>query len=201
MTNEEEKRKEEENKQFLKRLIDSEAETRIDLPAEPKKEEPNPNATTKASPPRRTPTPPPHIALDENNMPLPRRVDELDLEGTRVSPVAYDPPSRPRNVQPRYTSPAGTAPPAQPPVVGQSISFDWRAGWGGCLVRGALVAVFGIILFLIVGGSIALYSYYSIARTLPGVEDLKTRASQFETTRILDRNGNPLYEIIDPNAG
>ena len=29
----------------------------------------------------------------------------------------------------------------------------------------------------------------------------KTRASQFETTRILDRNGNLLYEILDPSAG
>ena len=28
-----------------------------------------------------------------------------------------------------------------------------------------------------------------------------TRAAQFETTRILDRNGNVLYEILDPNAG
>ena len=27
------------------------------------------------------------------------------------------------------------------------------------------------------------------------------RASQFETTRILDRSGNVLYEILDPNAG
>jgi penicillin-binding protein 1C len=33
------------------------------------------------------------------------------------------------------------------------------------------------------------------------VEDLQNRASQFETTRILDRNGNPLYDILDPNAG
>jgi hypothetical protein len=106
MTNEEEKRREEENNRFLKRLIDSEAETRTDLPVEPKKEEPNPNATTKASPPHRTPTPPPHIALDENNMPLPRRVDELDLEGTRVSPVAYEPSSRPRPVQTRLRQPA-----------------------------------------------------------------------------------------------
>lgn len=199
MTNEEEeKRREEENKRFLKRLIDSEAETRIDLPAEPQKEEPNPNATTKASPPRRTPTPPPHIPLDENNMPLPRRVDELDLEGTRVSPVAYEPPRRPRNVQTRL---APIQPPMQAPGAGRTIRFDWRTGWGGCLIRGLLVALFGIILFLILGGSIALYSYYSIARTLPSVEDLQNRASQFETTRILDRNGNPLYDIIDPNAG
>src|SRR5262245_18328247 len=102
MTNEEEKRREEENKRFLKRLIDSEAETRTDLPAESKEEEPvDPTATTKASPAHRTPTPPARIPLDENNMPLPRRVDELDMDGTRVSPVAYEPPSRPRNARTR----------------------------------------------------------------------------------------------------
>ena len=43
--------------------------------------------------------------------------------------------------------------------------------------------------------------YFSIARTLPDVAELRQKASQFETTRILDRNGNVLYEILDPNAG
>jgi membrane peptidoglycan carboxypeptidase len=194
MTNEEEKRREEENKRFLKRLVDSEAETRTDLPAEPKEDEPgDPAATTKASPPRRTPTP--HIPLDKDNMPLPRRVDELDLDGTRVSPVAYEPASRPRSTSTRL------GPPVQPPGGGHAITFDWRSGWSGCLVRALLVALFGVVVFLIIGGSAALYSYYSIARTLPSVEDLQNRASQFETTRILDRNGNPLYEILDPTAG
>src|SRR5918996_5706833 len=111
MTSEEEKRREEENKRFLKRLLDSEAETRTDVPVESKDggEQVDPNATTKASPAHRTP-PVPRIDLDENNMPLPRRVDELDLEGTRVSPVAYEPASRPRNTQTRL------APPIQPPL-------------------------------------------------------------------------------------
>src|SRR5512143_2723292 len=144
MTSEEEKRREEENKRFLKRLIDSEAETRTDLTAEPKEEEPNPNATTKASPPRHTPTPPPHIALDKDNLPLPRRVDELDLEGTRVSPVAYEPPSRPRNVQTPPVS--STQPPAQSTVAGWTLPFNLRSGWGGCLIRGLLVALFGAVL-------------------------------------------------------
>jgi penicillin-binding protein 1C len=201
MTSEEEKRREEENRRFLKRLIDSEEETRADVPIEPKDEEKvDPNATTKASPAQRTP-PPPRIDLDENNMPLPRRVDELDLEGTRVSPVAYDPPSRPRSTsaQTRLARPA--QPPMQPPVSGGTIPLDWRSGWGGCLIRGFLVALFGLVVLLIIGGSGLLFSYYSIARTLPSVEDLQNRASQFETTRILDRNGNPLYEILDPTAG
>ena len=198
MTSEEDKRREEENQRFLKRLIDSEAETRAEVPIDPKEDEEtvDPNATTKASPAQRTP-PPPRIDLDENNMPLPRRVDELDLDGTRVSPVAYDPPSRPR----RTSAQTRLARPAQPPVSGGTIRSGWRSGWGGCLVRGFLVALFGLVVLLIIGGSGLLFSYYSIARTLPSVEDLQNRASQFETTRILDRNGNALYEILDPTAG
>src|SRR5215208_1518970 len=202
MTTDEEKRREEENKRFLKRLIESESETRTDLPAEPKPKEEkpvDPSATTKASPAHRTPTPPRKIPLDENNMPLPRRVDELDMEGTRVSPVAYEPHSRPLNA-PTRLSPTNQLPlPAQ--TSRQAVTMDWRSGWGGCLIRGFLVALFGLVVALIIGGSGLLFSYYSIARTLPSVEDLQNRASQFETTRILDRNGNPLYEILDPNAG
>src|SRR6266498_4512837 len=197
---EEEKRREEENQRFLKRLIESEAETRTDIPVEPKAEDPaDPAATTKASPPHRTPTPPLKIPLDKDNMPLPRRVDELDLEGTRVSPVAYEPPSRPRNAQTRLPRPV--QPPIQPPTSRKTTTFDGRSGWGGCLIRSFLVALFGVVLALIIGASGLLFSYYSIARTLPSVEDLQNRASKFETTRILDRNGNPLYEILDPNAG
>src|SRR6266498_1653519 len=199
MTNEEEeKRREEENKQFLKRLIDSEAETRTDIPVEQKEEEPaDPAATTKASPAHRTP--PLNIPLDKDNMPLPRRVDELDMEGTRVSPVAYESPGRTRSAQTRLAPPI--QPPIQPPVSRKTTTFDWRSGWGCCLIRGFLVALFGVVVALIIGASGLLFSYYSIARTLPSVEDLQNRASKFETTRILDRNGNPLYEILDPNAG
>ncbi|HSM24681.1 MAG TPA: transglycosylase domain-containing protein, partial [Anaerolineaceae bacterium] len=49
--------------------------------------------------------------------------------------------------------------------------------------------------------SFGVYQYYKIAQSLPPVEELREKAAQFETTRILDRNGNVIYEIIDPNAG
>jgi penicillin-binding protein 1C len=205
MTSEEEKRREEEeNKDFLKRLLESEAETRVDRPVKPTEDEAvDPNATTKASPAHRTPSPPTRIPLDENNMPLPRRVDELDLDGTQVSPVAYEATSRPRTIQNAQTSwtPPSNQPPVQPPGPGMTPAYGWRRNWGGCLIRGFLVALFGMVLLMILGGSVLLFSYYSIARTLPSVEDLQNRASQFETTRILDRNGNLLYEILDPTAG
>ncbi len=42
---------------------------------------------------------------------------------------------------------------------------------------------------------------YVASLPLPSVAELRSRASQFETTRILDRRGNILYEINDPNAG
>jgi penicillin-binding protein 1C len=46
-----------------------------------------------------------------------------------------------------------------------------------------------------------MYTFYDIARQLPPVDDLRSLAAQFETTRILDRDGNVLYEINDPAAG
>src|SRR5687767_13968830 len=197
MTNEEkDPKKEEENQQYIRRLLDSEAETRAEPAIEPKPEEPaSQEGTTRASPPRRTPVPnPPPIALDKDNMPLPRRVDEVDMDGTRVTPVAYGASSRPRsNAQTRRT----VLPSEQP---SQPILTGWK-DYGGCLVRILILALFGVVVLTIIGGSALLFSYYSIARTLPSVEDLQTRASQFETTRILDRNGNLLYEILDPNAG
>ena len=203
----------EENKRRIKKLLDSEAETRAETPIEPKVDE---QGTTKASAAKKTPPPyfdpadtllfgdensePRHIPLDENNMPLPRRVNEVDMDGTRVSPVAYERASRPRGM----TETRRVSPPSQPRKAA-STSFDWRSiNWkktGGCLGRAAVLALFGIVILAIVVGSVGIYTYYSIARTLPSVDDLKNRASQFETTRILDRNGNLLYEILDPTAG
>jgi len=202
MTNEEEDNKEEERKLRVQRLLDSEADTRAETPIEPKKDEPasDQEGTTKANAPRRTPTPPPpHIALDKDNMPLPRRVDEIDMDGTRVTPVAYEPTSRPRNGNPQ-TRRNNVNPPSKPRSSSQPATIDWKQ-WGGCLMRLLVIVLFGLVLLAIIGGSALLYSYYSIARTLPSVEDLQARASQFETTRIMDRNGNLLYEILDPNAG
>ncbi len=183
----------------LRRLLASEDETLPDLPL-PAGQRPVPPAggtrpTTPHTP--HTPAPPPPFgptpdtplpALDKDNMPLPRRVDEIDTGATRVTPAAFNPPSTPRR-------PAANRR-RRPP----SASINWRNGWG-CLLRGLIVALFGMILAALIAGSYALYQYNAIAATLPNVDDLRQRASQFETTRILDRNGNLLYEILDPTAG
>ncbi len=201
MTNNE--NEEEDRIKRIQRLLDSEAETHAEPPFTPKEEAPKPEGTTKSSTPRRTPTPPPHIALDKDNLPLPRRVDEVDMGSTRVTPAAYDQVSRPRIGQAQPSQPRRVPPPSLPKSQPRKINLgklDLSQGWG-CLVRGFIFALFAIVILAIIGGSGLVISYYRIARTLPSVDDLKSRASQFETTRILDRNGNSLYEIIDPNAG
>jgi penicillin-binding protein 1C len=187
----------------LRRLLDSEEETRADLPAaedgsEPPKRStpvPDPDASG-ATPPFRRP------ALDKDNMPLPRRVDQIDVDGTRVTPAAYDRPTAGRQLRTRVTLRPPAPPPPKPPFdLRQALNnINWRSGMG-CFLRLLILAAFVTVVLGLCLGSVALYEYYSIARTLPSVQDLRNRASQFETTRILDRNGSLLYEILDPNAG
>ena len=178
-------------------------------------------------------TPPP--ILDENGMPLPRRVTEEDLDATQVSPAALSSPtpqrpaSRPRPATgPRPTT--GPRPDSQPVQQRPSMAYTpppqppakQPAWWqnlfrrpnrrsrngdpnfnraGGCLLKAVIWMLFvGLILFF--GAfSFMMIQYYSIAATLPSVEDVQSRTSQFETTRVLDRNGALLYEILDPSAG
>ena len=155
-------------------------------------------------------------AVDQNGMPLPRHVDEIDMDATRVTPTAYSNASRwrqagsaplpdRRTVSPGYPppmipAPAGRSPALPPPASAQTFSSDWRRGFG-CLLRLAISGLFVLVVVAVCLGSFLIYQYYSIARDLPNVGELRQRVSTFETSRILDRNGNLLYEILDPGAG
>jgi penicillin-binding protein 1C len=64
--------------------------------------------------------------------------------------------------------------------------------------------IFGLFVLVAIGlaaTSFGVYTYYSLAASLPSVDNLHENAAHFETTRILDREGNLLYEILDPQAG
>ena len=71
----------------------------------------------------------------------------------------------------------------------------------GCFFRVLFIIVSLIVVIGLCVITYGFYQYYQIAATLPDIDNLKSHASKFETTRILDRNGDLLYEIIDPNAG
>ncbi len=156
-------------------------------------------------------TPPPMLgttptvappAVDTRGMPLPRRVDEIDMDATQVSPVAYEPRYARQTPAPRPTprpAPRPVTPskpkPKLPPIDTRKVS--------GCFLRMTILGVFGTVVVGLLVGSIMLFQYFRIvnAEDWPDVGELYARTSQFETTRILDRNGNVLYEIMDPNAG
>jgi len=117
-------------------------------------------------------------------------------------------PEVPLTQRPPYAQaqPAPTRPPVFPVqqrAARSAAPVQHRGGqtaWS-CLVRAILIVLVMVTMLIVLGSAFAIYQYFTIASTLPSVEDLRKRASQFETTRILDRNGNTLYEIIDPNAG
>ena len=192
---------------------DPNAET--DVPAEPESDLADTSPTLQEKLNKIPPPPPlgnaertPPPALDEDGMPLPRRVTEDDLDATQVTPAAISSSSRRQTPQRGYTPPP-------PPISRQQAPYSMStrrpetaasgngrfSKAGSCLLRGVIVAAFaGLILFFL-AFSFMMIQYYSIAATLPSVEDIQSRTSQFETTRILDRNGALLYEILDPSAG
>ncbi len=136
---------------------------------------------------------PPPLFPEPGEMPLPERVSEIDLNATRVTPAAWQPTvqQRPTRLGP---------PPAQPPTIANTGSFDFKRSLG-CLTRMFVISMFVGAILALLAAVVGVLAYASIASTLPPVDDLRGRASQFETTRILDRNGVPLYELLDPNAG
>ena len=174
---------------------------------------------TQATPPSRPgglePTLPP-AGTPPSGGHLPRPVEQVDPNATRVSPSAYGsrrpshstpPPLYPNQVStgPHRTAQTtgqrpGGAPPRQAAAASPSKPAPRKRPLG-CFLQGLIALLFAGIILLVIAGSFLIYQYYSIAATLPSVEDLQARASQFETTRILDRNGNTIYEILDPNAG
>jgi penicillin-binding protein 1C len=132
-------------------------------------------------------TPPP--AIDSSGMPLPQRVPERDIDATQVTGAAYSMSTNPTATQPEKKKFFDRFQPKK-----------WIAR-SGCLLRGLIVGAFAFILLAVLGLAFALFQYSAIASSLPSVDDLRDRASQFETTRILDARGNLLYEILDPTAG
>jgi len=77
----------EEHEDYIRRLIASEEETRVDQPVPPH--------PTNAQRPQQAQ--PQHPIYDS----LPHRVDEIDMDATRVTPAAYQPAPQP---QPRPAS-------------------------------------------------------------------------------------------------
>src|SRR5512142_3237662 len=83
----------------FRRLINSDDDTPAQSPSQPV---PPPDAIPPYSRP----------AVDRDNMPLPRRVTETDVDGTRVTPAAYNSRTNPNRRTGARTGARSTARPA-----------------------------------------------------------------------------------------
>jgi penicillin-binding protein 1C len=161
--------------------------------------------------PNSTPTPPARRSSQPNwkdsNQHLPEPVTQVDPDLTRVSPTAFTPPVvppppvHPRQPPTKQAYQASRAPHSPPVVIGPRRRYLDLGSGMGCFLRALFGGAFLVVLLGLCGLSILFLQYYRIAKTLPDINDLRQRASTFETTRIYDRNGDILYEILDPNAG
>lgn len=72
-----------------------------------------------------------------------------------------------------------------------------------CLLQASIISIFAVVILISAGAGFAFLTYQNIknAHDFPDVRALYDRAAKFETTYILDRDGNVLYEIIDPYEG
>ena len=76
-----------------------------------------------------------------------------------------------------------------------------RDNWTSVLLRGVLLGLIALVVIGLLGLSAALGVYAHYARKLPPPEELYDRTTTFKSTKILDRHGRTLYEIIDPLGG
>lgn len=149
--------------------------------------------------------PPPgsNVADSNRDADLPKRVFEVDPHATRLSPVAYNPDAvevKRKTTLRNWLARSAKKDETKPHSNSTSKKRKKRPS-AGCLLKTFLFMVFVVIFIALIAGSVIIYQYFRIASSLPSVNELRERASKFETTRILDRAGNVLYEIVDPNAG
>jgi len=123
---------------------------------------------------------------------------------SRVEPTRADrsPPQRPQ------AGPTAQHPQRQPPTPYQQTVVASprrparpRINWRRLFVRSLALLSIVVILIGVLALSGGVIAYFWIARQLPPAEELRSRSFQFATSQILDRDGNLLWEIIDPTGG
>jgi membrane peptidoglycan carboxypeptidase len=134
----------------------------------------------------------------------PSRPDGDQVQTSRVASTtagkgqvsrSVPPPQRPGYV-PAPLASAENPSVSEGPRTTQS-GFQWRrAAMSSCFT----IVVIGVLLFFLATGS-ALVGYVAVASQLPSPQELQSRGVAFVSSKILDRNGNLLYEVTDPEGG
>ncbi|MFO7540956.1 MAG: PBP1A family penicillin-binding protein, partial [Chloroflexota bacterium] len=167
---------------------------RHEAPTQLYRHKPPAREETKRPPPqptRRDPLPPPSQTPLREQEPAPQmRVPQ------RQAPAPQPQPERARPAPIQQSPPAKVTGHPQPTPKPES-----RRDWRGCTSRFLVITfLLGIIGFALSVAGAAL-GYSLVARDLPSPNELRARASTFETARIYDREGQLLYSLADPDMG
>ncbi|MBN1992165.1 MAG: penicillin-binding protein 1C [Anaerolineae bacterium] len=150
-------------------------------PADPDQTTPSP----RYRPPEAPPSPPPTTAA----APAPgKNIARPGPQTTQPRPTPPPQPVRPPTYQPTII--------AAPPHLARL-----AANWQRRVIHGGILTVLVVVLLgalVVAGGGLI---YVVIAAQLPSAEELSARSLHFATTQILDREGNLLWEIVDPTGG
>jgi len=133
------------------------------------------------------PSPPPPPRPPAGDYTARRRPPVQDPDATQAQPGGI--PGQ-TSLGPPVWQPLRTSQPTRP-----------RRDWMGCLVQGAIYGAIAAVILFFVGLAAASLGYVVIASELPPPGELTARASDFETSYILDSEGNLLYELIPSDAG
>jgi 1A family penicillin-binding protein len=152
--------------------------------------------TRRVDHPDRTTASPPKKAL-------PPTVAKINLPETQPPKQAAPRRLSERSRRPERPAPKRTVRSIQGPTVAAQSAEPARSGvnWRRLLTTAALFVVLLAVVtgVLVLSGGVILYSWY--ASQLPPADELLTRRFQFATSQVLDREGNLLWEIIDPTGG
>jgi 1A family penicillin-binding protein len=72
---------------------------------------------------------------------------------------------------------------------------------GQWLLRGFIVGAMAVVALSLLIIAVTVAGYFYIAAELPSPEELQSRTFTFASSQIYDRNGNLLWELMDPSAG
>ncbi len=144
-----------------------------------------------AAEPTRLITPPAEAAEPTRLITPPAEAAEPTRRTDRPSRRGFPPPPRRRVPPPPPPSPP--APRPAPPSPRRRRRINWPFVLLG--LSAATVALFLLAAIVLIGG------YFYIASQLPPVETLREKQLDFASSRIYDRNGDLLYEMMDPGAG
>ncbi len=161
--------------------------------------------------PTRPPTPSPRPSPQSPNLP-PDPPERLIRRGAEYEPLVT--PRAPNNPQRNTTRPnmpipnaaqQNVSPTHMPPSYSRATPTHWEtnepSGGAGVWLMRLAFFLLGSLIFLVCGGlALAGGAYLFYANELPSADKLATVNTQ-QSTKIYDRNGGLLYEILDPNLG